>query len=146
MRDNREEPTFQSARDRDPGWRRVDLPGVGTGHNAKSQTALARNRGKLFVCQDCGFFVLLSAASRERGDSSGRMTVGMGCGSPICAERCQRFRFAERQSKHVEEVTRGSCDVVAPPKTRRDPKRETLGELEAMHVALRIVKTILLCM
>ena len=74
------------------------------------------------------------------------MTVGMGCGSPICAERCQRFRFVERQSKHVGEVTRGSCDVVAPPKTRLDLKRETLGELEAMHIALRIVKTILACM
>ena len=74
------------------------------------------------------------------------MALGMGCGSPICAERCQIFRFVERQSKHVGEVTRGSCDVVAPPKTRLDLKRETLGELEAMHIALRIVKTILLCM
>ena len=111
---------------------RMEESGPPRVHNEKSRTALARNTGKIFACQDCGYFVLLSAASRERGESSGRMALGMGCGSPICAERCQRFRFVARQSKHVGEVTRGSCDVVAPPKTRLDLKRETLGELEAM--------------
>ena len=127
-------------------WKKVDLPGVGTGRNEKSLVALERNRKKNFACQDCGYFVPLSAASRERGESKGRMMTGMGCGSPICAERCQKFRFVTRQSKHVGEVTRGACDVIVPPKTRLDLKREILGALEAMHIALRIAKTILACM
>ena len=38
-----------------------------------------------------------------------------------------------RQSKHVGEVMRGACDVIVPPKTRLDLKRETLGARGHAH-------------
>ena len=41
---------------------------------------------------------------------------------------------------------KGACDVIVPPTTRLDLKREILGAPEAMHIALRIAKTILACM
>eukprot|EP00966_Prymnesium_polylepis_P180988 4192085-Prymnesium_polylepis.1 len=73
------------------------------------------------------------------------MLPGMGCGSPICAERCQKIRFVARQSNFIWEVTHGACDVIVPPTTRMDLKRKVLGAREAMHIAMAIAETMLAC-